>query len=284
MFRTLFEIPIPFIGKTIPIHSYGFMMAAGFFVGIIFARWRAKKEGIDPDLVSDIGIYVLCSGIVGARLFFVVQNFAEYRGNLVSIFKVYEGGLVFYGGLIASLGTLLLYVKIKKLPFLKVMDVISPSLALGIAFGRIGCFLNGCCYGDVAGSGVFCAVKFPKTIDMNGMVNGSPVFLHHFEHGLVDLSQNYSLPVHPSQLYSSIACIIIFFILNAFWKYRGKDGNVLLMFGIVYSVYRFCIEFVRDDNIPLFDSLTISQNISIMVFLCSVILFIKRLKVLKNCT
>ena len=77
MHPTFFEIPVPYIG-TIPIHSYGFMMAVGFFVGILVARWRAKKEGIDPNVISDLGIYVLCAGVIGSRLFFVIENFSEY--------------------------------------------------------------------------------------------------------------------------------------------------------------------------------------------------------------
>lgn len=279
MFRTLFEIPIPFIDKAIPVHSYGFMMAIGFFVGVFVARWRAKKEGVDPNLISDLGIYVLCAGICGARLFFVIENFGEYKDNLIDIFKVYEGGLVFYGGLICSFFTLLVFMKRKNLPFLKILDILFVSSVLGLAFGRIGCFLNGCCYGDVASSGLFCAVRFPKTVDHEGLINGSPVFLHHFERGLVGLSDGFSLPVHPSQLYSSISCVFIFFILNTFWKYKKKDGNVMLMFGVIYSAYRFCIEFIRDDNRLLFDSLTISQNISILVFFVALFLLIKRMRV-----
>lgn len=278
MHPTFFEIPVPFIGKTIPIHSYGFMMAIGFFVGIFVARWRAKKEGIDPNVISDLGIYVLCAGVIGSRLFFVIENFDEYSGHLLDIFKIYQGGLVFYGGLICSFVVLFIIVKKRNLSALKIMDVLLPSVVLGLAFGRIGCFLNGCCYGDVASSSLFCAVKFPKTIDVYGAVSGSPVFLHHYEQGLVRLSDSHSLFVHPSQLYASVSCVIIFFMLNAFWKHRKKDGNVAIMFGIIYSAYRFCIEFIRDDNLPLSDSLTISQNISIVVFVVSTVLLSIRLK------
>ncbi len=276
MHRTLFEIPIPFLGKMVPIHSYGFMMAVGFFVAVFAARWRAKKEGMDPGLMSDLGIYVICSGIVGARLFFVIQNFDEYKNNLIDVFKVYEGGLVFYGSLIGVVLFFVVFVRRKKIDFLKTMDVIFPSATIGLAFGRIGCFLNGCCYGDVAGSWSFCAVRFPKTSDVFERINGSPVFLRHYEKGLVDLADNHSLPVHPTQLYAFFSCVLIFFILNTFWKYRKRDGEVMLLFGVIYSIYRFCIEFVRDDNPPLFDSLTISQNISIFVFVISATFFVLR--------
>lgn len=274
MYRTLFKIPIPFTGSVIPVHSYGFMLAIAFFLGVFVARRRAKKEGIDPSIVSDLSIYVLCGGIVGARIFFVIQNFEGYKGHFIDVFKVYEGGLVFYGGLIGSTITFFVFAKKRELMLLKTMDIVFSSVALGLALGRIGCFLNGCCYGDVAGSDLFCAVKFPKTLDDYGRIDGSPVFLRHYHQGFVDLSESYSLPVHPTQIYSFVACLAIFFVLNVFWKYRKNDGDVMLLFGIIYSINRFCIEFLRDDNALLFDSLTISQNISIVFFLISITLFV----------
>ncbi|MGR3218827.1 MAG: prolipoprotein diacylglyceryl transferase [Candidatus Anammoxibacter sp.] len=279
MHPTLFKIPIPFTDRIIPVHSYGFMMAVGFFLTIYVARRLAKKEGIDPDVISDLGIYIICSGIIGARIFFVIQNIGAYKGNFIDVFKVYEGGLVFYGGLIAAAGTFIVVARRKKLPLLKTMDVIFLASVLGLAFGRIGCFLNGCCYGDVTNPHFFCAVKFPRIIDGAGRVNGSPVFLHHYDQGLVSLSDSFSLPVHPTQIYAFCGCLAIFFLLNAFREYRKRDGEVVLLFGIIYSVYRFCIEFLRDDNLPLFDSLTISQNVSIVIFVVSLAAFAKFRKV-----
>lgn len=277
MHRTLFEIPIPLLGKIIPIYSYGFMMAVGFFIALFTARWRAKKEGIDPILISDLGIYLICAGIIGARAFFVIQNIGEYKGNLLDIFKIYEGGLVFYGGLIAGVCALFVFVMKKGLPFLKAMDAVFPSAALGLAFGRIGCFLNGCCFGELAGPCVFCGVRFPKTIDAYGRIDGSPVFLHHLENGLVSAADGCSLPVHPTQIYEFVACVAIFFVLNTFYSYRKRDGEVMLLFGIVYTAYRFFIEFLRADSPPiLFDTLTISQGISIAIFLISLPMFVVR--------
>lgn len=279
MHRTIFYIPIPLTDKVIPVHSYGFMMAVGFFLAVYVARWKAKKEGIDPNLISDLGIYLLIAGIIGARIFYVIQNIDEYKDNFIDVFKVYEGGLVFYGGLIAAMGMLIAFARKKKFPFLKIMDVIFLSSVLGLAFGRIGCFLNGCCYGAVTDPGLFCAVKFPRTMDDYGLVNGSPVFLRHYDQGLVKLSDSFSLPVHPTQIYELFVCLSIFFILNTFWKYRKNDGEIMLLFGLIYPVCRFCIEFLRDDNPPLFDSLTISQNISAVILMVSLVFFVRlRLK------
>ncbi|MHC4183630.1 MAG: prolipoprotein diacylglyceryl transferase [Planctomycetota bacterium] len=274
MIRTLFEIPIPFIGKSIPVYAYGFMMMLGFLVALYIARMRAKSEGISPERITDLGIYTILAGIGGGRLFYVIQNFGVYKDNLIDILKIYQGGLVFYGGLIAAIIAIMFILRIKKLPVLKTLDIIALSLALGLVFGRIGCFLNGCCWGDVCNPNLLWAVQFPRTLDAHNMIDGSPAFLYHLEGGLVNLSDKYSLPVHPTQLYSSLGNLAIFFILNAFFKYRRRDGEITMLFCILYPVMRFCMEILRADNPPLFDGLTISQNIGILIFIVAVTLFI----------
>ncbi|NUO07581.1 MAG: prolipoprotein diacylglyceryl transferase [Candidatus Brocadia sp.] len=273
MRKILFEIPLPFFHKSIPIYSYGFMLMVAFLVAITIARWRAKKEGIDPNKITDLGIYLVLTGILGARLFFIIQFFEDYKNNLLSVFKIYEGGLVYYGGLFAGIVTLFVYVRKHHLSFLKLVDILMPSAALGLGFGRIGCFLNGCCFGKVA-SHIPWAVRFPRTLDKTGMIDGSPAFLHQCELGLVHLSDAYTLPIHPTQLYSFLSDVALFFILSAFFKYRKRDGEVLLLFGIIYPVIRFCMESLRGDNPLFFNLLTVSQIISIGMFIVSVTLFI----------
>lgn len=253
-----------------------------FLVAITIARWRAKKEGIDPNKITDLGIYLVCAGIFGARLFFIIQFFEDYKNNLLSIFKIYEGGLVYYGGLFAGIVTLFVYVKKHHLPFLKIIDILMPSAALGLGFGRIGCFLNGCCFGKVA-SHIPWAVRFPRTLDKTGMVDGSPAFLHQYEVGLVHLSDAHTLPIHPTQLYSFLSDVVLFFILSAFFKYRKRDGEVLLLFGILYPIIRFCMEALRNDNPLFFGLFTIAQIISIAMFIISISLFaISRFKPTRN--
>lgn len=273
MRRILFEIPLPFLQKSIPIYAYGFMLMLAFLSAVIVARWRAKKEGIDPNKITDLAIYVLCAAIIGARLFFVFQFFESYKNDLLSIFRIYEGGLVYYGGVFAGFITLSILIKKYKLPFLKIFDIITPSVALGLGFGRIGCFLNGCCFGKIAPH-IPWAVRFPRTLDKTGMVDGSPVFIHHHELGLIHLSDTHALPVHPTQLYSSILNIILFFILCMYFKYRKRDGEVLFLFGIIYPVIRFWMESLRGDNPLFFNFLTIAQIISILMFITSLTLFI----------
>jgi len=273
MRRILFEIPLPFLQKHIPIYAYGFMLMVAFLVAIAVARWRARKEGIDPAKVTDVGIYLVCTGVVGARIFFIIQFFEDYKNNLLSIFKIYEGGLVYYGGLFAGAITLFVYVRKHRLPILKLFDIVTPSIALGLGFGRIGCFLNGCCFGKLA-THVPWAVQFPRTIDKAGMIDGSPAFLHHYELGLVRLSDAHSLPIHPTQLYSFLADVALFFLLNAFFKYRKKDGEILVLFGIVYPIIRYSMELLRNDTPLFFNFFTIAQIISISIFIISVTLFV----------
>jgi phosphatidylglycerol:prolipoprotein diacylglycerol transferase len=105
------------------------------------------------------------------------------------------------------------------------------------------------------------------------MIDGSPAFLHHLEKGLVSVTDSHSLPIHPAQIYAALGNLSIFFILNAFFKYRKRDGELLLLFCILYPILRFCMEILRADNPPLFDGLTISQNISILFFIAALSLF-----------
>ncbi len=281
MRRILFEIPLPFLHTNLPVYAYGFMLMVAFLAAITIARWRAKKENIDPNKITDLGIYLVCAGIFGARLFFVMQFFENYKDNLFNIFKIYEGGLVYYGGLFAAIIALLVFVKLHKMSFLKLVDILMPSAALGLGIGRIGCFLNGCCFGKVAPY-IPWAISFPRTIDKAGMIDGSPAFLQQCELGLVQLSDTQSLPVHPTQLYSFLSDIALFFILSIFFKYRKRDGEIALLFGIIYPIIRFCMELLRGDNPLIFHLFTIAQIISISMFVISLTLFvISRLKPVK---
>ena len=274
MIRTLFVIPIPFTDISIPIYAYGFMLMVGFLVVVFVARIKAKSEGLNPEDISNLGIYTIFVGILGGRTFYVIQNLGSYKHNILDIFKIYEGGLVFYGGLLASIAAVIVYTKIRNLPVLKTIDIIAYAFALGIIFGRIGCFLNGCCWGDVCSPDLPWAVTFPKSVDANSIIDGSPAFLHHLGLGLVSVSDSRSLPIHPTQIYSALGNLSIFFIINAFFKHRRRDGEITLMFCALYSVMRFTVEIFRDDNPPLFDGMTISQNASILVLAASVTLFI----------
>ena len=272
MRRTLLEIPIPFLHINIPIYSYGFMLMIAFLTGVYIARRKAASECLDPNIISDISIYTIISALVGARFFFVIQNFSDYKNNPLDIFKIYQGGLVYYGGLIAVTASLLVFSRLKRIPFLKLMDFIVLATSLGLVFGRIGCFLNGCCYGKP--SNLPWAVRFPRTVDVEGFISGSPAFLHHYEQGLVKLTDTCSLYIHPTQLYSSLLDLGIFFILYVFFNRRKWDGEVMMLFGMLYAPVRFLIELLRADNPHIIYGLTISQVISVVFFIVTTGIFV----------
>ena len=127
---------------------------------------------------------------------------------------------------------------------MKLFDIIAPSIALGLGIGRIGCFLNGCCFGKLAPH-IPWAVRFPRTIDKTGMIDGSPAFLHHYELGLVHLSDTHALPIHPTQLYSFLADVVLFFLLNAFLSIGKRMGRYSSFLGILYPIIRYSMELLE---------------------------------------
>ncbi len=273
MRRTLLEIPIPFTDLYLPIYSYGFMLMVGFMMGLWAVRRKAAAEGLNMEKINDLCLTVLISSIFGARLLFVLHHYSDYVSQPLEMFKLFKGGLSFYGGFITAIVTGALACRRWNLPPLKLLDMMAVGLALGLAFGRIGCFLNGCCFGDPA-PGLAWAVAFPKTIDAHRNIDGSPPFLHHLEMGWVGFADPYSLPVHPTQLYECLWALIMFLTLDAFYKHKKQDGELTLLFCILYAPMRFFFEILRDDSGAVIAGLTLSQTIGIPIFLLALYLFI----------
>jgi phosphatidylglycerol---prolipoprotein diacylglyceryl transferase len=224
--------PILFHIFKFPIHSYGFMLAASFLFGIWLGTSRAKRNNLDPNVISDLGFWVILSAIVGARLYYVVLHFEEFKGDLTGIFNPFHGGnlgiggLVMYGGFIGALIAALIYFKIKKEPFLPYFDASSPSIGLGIFLTRIGCFLNGCCFGaPTTGS---CSVSFPAD-------SPAGAYQHQMHaHGLI-----------PSQLIESAGGLIIMIVILLVGRKKTFPGFQFYLMGIMYAVLRFCVDFTR---------------------------------------
>jgi len=224
--------PILFhIGK-LPIHSYGFMLALSFLIGIWWGGWRAKRRGLDGNVVSDIGFWIILAAIVGARLYYVVIHFEEFEGQLLGIINPFHGGsmgiggLVMYGGYIGALLASVVYFRINKLPMLAYGDAVAPTIGLGICLTRIGCFLNGCCFG--AASPSCCAVHFPAN---------SP-------------AGQYQLSVHaetlfPSQLFESAGGLAIAILILLIGMKKMFPGFEFYMTGVLYSILRFVIDYTR---------------------------------------
>jgi len=291
MRRRLFEIPLPFINVDLPIFSYGVMLVLGFLLGIALARAKAKRLGIDPDVITELGLRAMIGGVVGARLFYVFENYQDYWPQIYKIVYIHEGGLVFYGGMLAVVAVLAHYFTKQKLNVWQLFDIAAPSLAVGLMFGRFGCFMNGCCYGDRCSPDLPLAVRFPKsyhgvTLEGKPKLEGSPAFLDHLHkrdhlgRRLVTEEDDWSCPVHPTQLYSSASALALFLFLNWYFPHRKRPGDVALLFFLIYPIYRFVVEWLRADNEPWFTGLTTSQNISVAMFVTALVLWVRRCKAL----
>jgi phosphatidylglycerol:prolipoprotein diacylglycerol transferase len=242
----------------VPIYGYGAMLFLGFLAAAWLAAWRATRLGWDPNVIWDVSMLVLVAGIVGARLFFVIQ-YRDQFDSLGSLLNISKGGLVYYGGVIGAVAAFAVYTRWKKLPALALCDLLAPSVALGLALGRIGCFLNGCCYGDATDSSW--AVHFPK---------GSVPYEALVRRGVIDLNATQTPGLHPTQLYSAANGLVLCLLLLAFYPWRRRNGQVIALLLTIYPVTRFLIEFLRNDESPIGGTpFTISQNVSVVLFLAS---------------
>lgn len=233
MHPILFEIPRLFEfylwGRTyvvgpIPIRMYGLMIGIGFLVAIWLAARRAKKEGIDPERIMDMGVYLLLAAIVGSRLFYVLVNLPEFQRNWLEVFAIWKGGLVFYGGLIGAVATGIWYIRKHRLPLWRTADIVAPYIALGHMFGRFGCFFAGCCYGAPCHTSI--GIMFSDT------------------HSLAPLG----VMLYPTQLFEAGGEFVNFLVLLAVYRFRTFDGQVFWLYPVLYSILRFIVEFFRGDT------------------------------------
>jgi len=252
MHQVLFEVP----GLGLTIHGFGVMLLVAFLASIWLASRRARAAGLDPILIQDLAFWMIIGGLVGARAFYVIQH-NENIDSFWDVFKIWEGGIVLYGSLIGAAAGFGLYWSRHRFPIRAMLDVIAPAVALGMAIGRIGCFLNGCCYGDVCDpSRIPWAVEFPS---------GTLPWADHVHEGRLGTDAPRSLPVHPTQLYAAIDGFLLAWLLIAFTPLKRRDGEVIALLFVAYPISRFLIERLRDDEAAVFAGMTISQNISLLV-------------------
>ena len=216
------------------IYSYGLMLVIAFIVATFLASAQAKREGVDPDAIFSLCFVVFISGIIGARIFFVLSSLSYYLAHPLEIIMLQKGGLAWFGGLVLGIFSGIFYLKIKKLNVYKITDLLVPFVALAQAIGRIGCFLNGCCFGKEDAFGIY----FPV-------------------HGAVLI---------PTQLYSSLLLIGIFIILRFLQERPHKAGEIFFTYLLLYCAKRFLIEFWRADSPSILFGLTLFQLISIAIF------------------
>ena len=235
MKQVLFTIP----GLGVPVHGFALLVVLGFFLGVLLARRRSLQEGLDPDLIDDLAPWVLLGGLIGARLLFVAEYWGEKVATLGAVFRVWEGGLVFYGGLFGAVVAVLLVRAARAFPLLATLDALTPALALGIAIGRVGCFLNGCCYGDPCPI-PWLAVRFPPH---------SPPWLAEQAQGIIPAAARASLPLHPTQLYESAFHATALVVLLLLERAGLFPGQRIKLYFIAYLAYRFASEWLRPEPI-----------------------------------
>lgn len=233
----------------VTIHTYGFFVAFGFLLGLLLAIKEAKRQGISENKIIDLGFYILLASILGSRLFFIMLNASYYSKNPLDILKIWEGGLVFYGGVLFAIPTVIWYVKKNNLGIWSTADLFAPSIAIGHALGRLGCFSAGCCYGKTAES-------LPW-----GVIFTDPNCL-----------APTNIALHPTQLYESGGEFINFLILLLLKKHKSFNGQLFMTYLLLYSILRFTVEFFRGDVERGFilGNLSIAQGISVVMFLISI--------------
>ena len=238
-----------------PIHWYGVCIAAGFLLATGLMLKLRRYAGMSRDHVFDIAMLSIFSGIIGARLFFVIQFWNEqFAGRPFSaVFRVDKGGIVFYGGFIAAFAVLCIYAFRKKLSIRLILDLAAPAIALGHAFGRLGCFMQGCCFGRCAPENFPGAVRFPA--------GSMPFYRYPGPDGL------HSLPLYPVQLYECALNLLLSAFLVFLLRRNRKPGRVAAIYLIAYAAIRFTIEFFRGDHTDSFLNMTPSQNIALFVML-----------------
>jgi len=228
------------------------MMMVGFLVCLYLLSRRGPALGLSSEKLFDIAIAALIGGVVGARIYYVFYAWDYFAAHPLQFFRIDQGGLVFYGGVAGGTAGVLLFTFLKKLPIRRTADVFASLLPLGHAFGRVGCFLNGCCYGGVTRSWV--GVRFPPE---------SAAYRDMMRRGLLDSSAALTPPLHPTQLYAAAYNLLIFGVLGWVLWNRHREGDVVWLYLLLYGTARFLNEFLRNDQLPVVAHLTTAQLVCI---------------------
>lgn len=236
------------------IRWYGIFVALGFLAGFLLASYRARRRGIPVEAMSDLLFWTMLSGILGARALYVAQNWSEFAANPAEIIRIDHGGLVFYGGFAAALLAVVALCRIRKFPLFVVGDILAPVVPLGQAFGRIGCLLNGCCFGRVYDG--CCALHYPAASGV-GHVQSMQ--------GLAVQAGQGALPVFPIQALYSIMNLLTVAVLLAAERRCGLRGRLFGLFMALYGGARFFLEFGRGDYLGRVGGLTPAQIVCLVV-------------------
>jgi phosphatidylglycerol---prolipoprotein diacylglyceryl transferase len=254
-------------GQGVPVRGYGVMLLAAAAAGTWLSIVRGRAAGFDADTILALGMEVFLWGLVGARLFYVIEyreQFFRPGMSLVesagSVLNLAAGGLVVFGSLPTAAWAAWRFARRRGLPILKLADCIAPGLLVGLALGRVGCFLNGCCYGGPCD--LPWAVRFPPE---------SPPWLDQAARGLLPPpadsgTQPWSLPIHPAQLYAAIDAALLAVVAMLFTPLSRRDGQVFALVLTLHPLSRLLLEAIRVDEPPALGTpLSISQLVSVVL-------------------
>jgi len=254
--QILLRIAVPGSSSAITLYGYGAMMCLGFLAAILLAAWRAKREKQSPEVIYNAALVAFFGGIFGARAFYVVQNYGHFT-RLWDFVAIWEGGLTFYGGFLLAVAAMAVFLRATGRPLLFWLDIMAPSTALGLGVGRMGCFLNGCCYGDVCKTGwgiswpagtipwEHYAGKFLATQGLPADLPGGPAS------GMLAgaLAAVWDPPaIHATQLYAIATALPLAVLLHTMFRWKQRHGQIILAMAILYGVGRFFEEMLRDDE------------------------------------
>ncbi|HEY7088290.1 MAG TPA: prolipoprotein diacylglyceryl transferase [Tepidisphaeraceae bacterium] len=316
MMQELFRIPV----LNLPIYSYGLMMVIGFLCAIQLAKYLAKRCGIDPELFVNAGLIALITGVLGARLSHVIENIGQYTtitptrsawDNFIDAINIRSGGLTYYGGFLLAFPSLVFYAIRNKIPLRLGMDIVAPCIVIGLGFGRIGCFLNGCCYGDRCNQEW--AVTFPyhsfayeeefahghitpppellvkRTDGENRLlsreelrtgirtdrdpVTNLPMAVENLDRARELAAIERSEPLHPAQLYSAFTAFLIAGIALCFFTLPHAPGRAFALVLMLEGSSRFILELLRVEP-PVLGPFSLSMLIGLGVAALGAILWI----------
>ncbi len=241
--------PVLFKIGPLTLHTYGFFVALGFLLALTWTHRESLRQGLDPEIFHDLFFHVVISALLGARIFYVALNFSYFRQDPLAALRLWEGGLVFYGGFIAAVPVFIWRIRRWQRPALEILDVAAPALVLAQAVGRLGCLSSGCCYGKECSSGF--AITFTSAI--------SHAPLHQ--------------ALHPVQIYHSLADLTIFVVLCFLSQRSLRRGTLVVSYMVLYGIMRFTVEFWRGDPRGFLYGFSTSQWISLALVICGLLLW-----------
>ena len=252
----------------IEITAYGLMNAIGYLMaGFYLYKTQAKSPFKNNTELFDYIFYLILGALIGAKIFYIIFHWSGFYGDnifekLIDAIKTFRSGFVYFGGFVGAVCSGVYFIRKRNFPISKTADFTAPAIALGHLFGRIGCFLAGCCYGEISHSKL--AIKFS---------NPECLVPHHL----------HNIPLHPTQLYEIFANLLIFLTLHFLNNKKHKTGSIFVLYMAMYSVARFGIEFFRGDERGNFIfSISPSQLISIVIFITAILIYILAIRNKKN--